>query len=335
MSEEITKRVFEFVKTHEMLTVNELTVETTMGDDLGLAGDDADEFMESFFIEFDIQVVYYDRSRFFYGEGSYINFLTPLVWRMFNGTKMPKYREPERELTMRDLVLIKATERHFQDFDWLKTYWLFSFDTYRDPNNMNFGKIRVYNDDIVAQGQGFVMHAHREMEIISIIHTGEISHEDSMGNKTTIKAGEVQRMSAGSGITHSEFNKGTEPLHLHQIWIFPHTAQLEPSYEQKDIRSLLGENKNELVAVVSGEDPVDSPLSMNADASIHMAELDSGKSVDFVRREDRKIFIYITDGSFEINGEKLDNNDQVRISDGSDYIITAESDCKFILIDVP
>lgn len=231
--------------------------------------------------------------------------------------------------------IVKANERYYQDYEWLKTYWLFSFDTYVDPNNKHIGRLRVFNDDIVAGGQGFGEHAHREMEIITLVLSGEISHKDSMGNQSTIKAGEVQRMSAGTGITHSEMNNGSEPVHLYQIWIFPHTKGLVPSYEQQNVLEYLKSNKNELVAVISGEDSVNSPLSMNADATIHMADLNAGTSCKFVRRDKRHVFIYITEGSFEINGEKLEKNDQARISDGSDFTITATTDCKFVLVDVP
>lgn len=128
------------------------------------------------------------------------------------------------------IKIIPKGKRHFSDFGWLKTYWLFSFSDYFDPDNTRFGALRVFNDDIVAPGTGFPTHPHREMEIITIVLEGEITHKDSMGNKMVIRAGDVQRMSAGTGIIHSEFNLGDEPVHFYQIWIYPDEAELQPGY---------------------------------------------------------------------------------------------------------
>ena len=119
------------------------------------------------------------------------------------------------------IQVITATERHFSDFGWLKTYWLFSFADYYDPGNIQFGALRVFNDDVVEPGAGFPTHPHEEMEIITLVQSGEITHEDSMGNRAVMRAGEVQRMSAGTGLTHSEFNLGREPVHFFQVWILP------------------------------------------------------------------------------------------------------------------
>ncbi len=115
--------------------------------------------------------------------------------------------------------IIKADQRHFSDFGWLQTYWLFSFSSYFDPQNIRFGSLRVFNDDVVNPGTGFPTHPHEEMEIITIVLEGEMTHQDSMGNKTVIKAGDVQRMSAGTGLTHSEYNLAEKPVHFYQIWI--------------------------------------------------------------------------------------------------------------------
>ena len=119
------------------------------------------------------------------------------------------------------IEVTKANERHLSNFGWLKTYWLFSFSSYFDPHNIQFGALRVFNDDVVEPGTGFPTHPHEEMEIITIVINGEMTHEDSMGNKTIIRAGDVQRMSAGTGLTHSEFNLADEPVHFYQIWIYP------------------------------------------------------------------------------------------------------------------
>ena len=124
---------------------------------------------------------------------------------------------------------VSAEQRHFSDFDWLKTYWLFSFSDYYDPANIQFGALRVYNDDVVAPGTGFPTHPHREMEIITLVLDGEMTHADSMGNRTVIGPGDVQRMSAGTGLTHSEFNLAAAPVHFHQIWIYPDQRGLAPT----------------------------------------------------------------------------------------------------------
>ncbi|OQW95695.1 MAG: hypothetical protein BWK77_07025 [Verrucomicrobia bacterium A1] len=115
--------------------------------------------------------------------------------------------------------VIRAAQRHFSDFGWLKTFWLFSFSDYYDPENVQFGTLRVFNDDVVAPGTGFPAHPHQEMEIITVVLEGEMTHEDSMGNQAVIRAGDVQRMSAGTGLTHSEFNLADKPVHFYQVWV--------------------------------------------------------------------------------------------------------------------
>ena len=149
------------------------------------------------------------------------------------------------------IQVIRADERHFTDFDWLKTYWLFSFSEYYDPTNIQFGALRVFNDDVVAPHTGFGTHPHEEMEIITIVLDGEVTHEDSLGTKAVMRAGDVQRMSAGTGIHHSEFNLGEVPAHFYQIWIYPDTSGLPPSYDQKSFAGTVWTNR--LVPVASGQ----------------------------------------------------------------------------------
>jgi quercetin 2,3-dioxygenase len=127
---------------------------------------------------------------------------------------------------------IAAAHRHFRDFGWLKTHWLFSFDDYNDPENINFSSLRVFNDDIIAPHSGFPLHGHKEMEIITVMLSGELTHEDSLGNRATIRAGDIQRMTAGRGIRHSEFNHGDIPVHLYQLWIEPRERGLRPSFQE-------------------------------------------------------------------------------------------------------
>lgn len=228
--------------------------------------------------------------------------------------------------------IIPSSARHYQDFGWLKTYWLFSFGDYYDPENINHGALRVFNDDVVAPGQGFGKHPHRDMEIVTIILEGEIAHEDSIGNKETIKAGEVQRMTAGTGVMHSEYNNAMEPLKFYQIWITPHDKNLPPSYQQKkfDISS----KKNELVPVVTGRG-IEGTLHLHQDATIYMAEFYKDFEYTYTGAPVRKLFIYITSGSLDVNGKTLKSRDQARISDTEELKLKANEDTKFIFIDVP
>lgn len=227
-------------------------------------------------------------------------------------------------------AIIPAEQRHFADHGWLKTHYLFSFADYYDPANVEFGAIRVFNDDVVAPGAGFPPHPHAEMEIVTIVLEGEITHQDSTGTKETIGAGEVQAMTAGAGIVHSEFNLSSEPLHLYQIWIRPEKDRLPNSYGQKKFGPQ--DWKNKLAALASGKDAAGA-LPINADATIYRCELFPGKRIEYASRE-RKIFIYITDGELAINGKLLKKNWQARIEDGGKLEIEAAKKASFVLIDV-
>jgi redox-sensitive bicupin YhaK (pirin superfamily) len=227
---------------------------------------------------------------------------------------------------------IRANERYFSDFGWLKTYWLFSFDHYHDPANKQFGSLRVFNDDVVAANNGFPTHGHREMEIITTVLAGEVTHEDSMGNRTVIKAGEVQRMSAGTGITHSEYNRGDTPVHFYQIWIIPDERRLKPSYDQRSFS--LEARKNRLLPVASGQGLPDA-VTLHTDATIYMADFDAGHSVHFPIKDSRGVFVYVTSGDLGINDERLTTKDQARIATVGALKLEAYDETSFVLIDVP
>jgi len=230
------------------------------------------------------------------------------------------------------IQVIKANQRHFSDFGWLKTYWLFSFSDYFDPQNIQFGGLRVFNDDVVAPGRGFPTHPHREMEIITIVLSGEVAHQDSMGNKAVIKAGDVQRMSAGTGLTHSEYNLTDEPVHFYQIWIIPDVNQLDPSYDQKSFTSL--SRKNRLLPVASGQGLSDV-VTFHTGASIYTSDLDEGKGIEFETNDSRRIFVYVTEGNLAVNDARLSAKDQARIDLESSLNLKADGSTSFILIDVP
>ncbi len=230
------------------------------------------------------------------------------------------------------IEIIKADQRHFSDFDWLKTYWLFSFSDYYDPHNIQFGALRVFNDDVVAPGTGFPTHPHEEMEIITIVLDGEMTHEDSMGNKTIIKTGDVQRMSAGTGLTHSEFNLAEYPVHFYQIWIFPDEKGLPPTYDQKTFKNQ--EWSNCLLPLASGQG-IEGAVSFHTAATIYRCALEEDFSVIHSPEKGRRIFVYATDGQMKVNDHILNSKEQARIDTEDPVTFTARKDSEFILIDVP
>jgi len=233
------------------------------------------------------------------------------------------------------LTYIPADQRHFASpAAWLSSYFLFSFADYYDRHNMHFGPLRVFNDDTVAPQNGFPQHPHSEMEIVTLVLEGEVSHEDTMGNRTAITAGEVQRMTAGTGVAHSEMNRQDKPLHLYQLWFMPSQKGLAPSYEQKDLGFLKGKS-NELVPLVTGQRVLEDVVYMNSNSTVYWSNLECDKSVTFKTFPIRLTFIYVKQGSILVNGTELGANDQARI-DAEDVLeIAATKDAQFILIDLP
>lgn len=227
--------------------------------------------------------------------------------------------------------IIPADRRHFTDVGWLQTYRLFSFSDYYDPANMGHGKLRVFNDDVVRPRTGFPTHPHEEMEIITIVLKGEITHRDSMGNGGVIRAGEVQRMSAGTGLTHSEFNKAGRELHFYQIWILPDKASLHPSYEQKEFTE--NDFRNVLFPLASGQNHAES-VRFHTDAAIYRSRLDARRQLDHRTSPERKLFVYLTSGRLQVNGNVLAARDQARLDDVDRLELKADQDADFILIDV-
>jgi quercetin 2,3-dioxygenase len=229
--------------------------------------------------------------------------------------------------------LIKSAERHHASHGWLNSYFLFSFADYYDPTNMSFGPLRVFNDDYIAPRSGFPMHPHSEMEIVTIVLKGEITHKDSIGNEKVIKAGEVQRMTAGTGITHSEENKTDEELHLYQLWFLPNRRGLQPSYEQKKMDFL--DASNELVPLATGQKVLEDVIYMNSNSTIYYANLNSDKEIDFKTFDIRKTLIYVTEGHMFVNGMEVRSNDQLRLDKLDMIKIRAAKNTSFVLIDLP
>lgn len=228
--------------------------------------------------------------------------------------------------------LRKAADRGHADHGWLDTWHTFSFATYQDTAHVRFRALRVMNEDRVAPGQGFGTHPHRDMEIVTYVLSGALEHKDSMGNGEVLRPGEFQRMSAGTGITHSEFNpSSTEPVHLYQIWLFPERKGIEPSYEQKKFDEVGRRNRLQLVA---SPDAAEGSLLIHQDARIYLANLDEGEQVGQELAEGRHAWLQVLRGSVKLNGESLDTSDGAAVSDESTLTIEATADAEIMLFDL-
>ena len=230
------------------------------------------------------------------------------------------------------LQVRKARERGHADHGWLDTWHTFSFASYQDPQHLRFRALRVMNEDIVAPGQGFGTHPHNDMEIVTYVLSGALEHKDSMGNGEVLRPGEFQRMTAGTGITHSEFNpSATEPTHLYQIWLFPERKGLTPGYEQKSF-SAVGRH-DELRLVASREGALDS-LKIHTDAAIYLAQLNENGSVDFTITSGRYVWLQVLSGSVSVNGIVLSQSDGVAVSGEDSLTITGTQDSEVMLFDL-
>lgn len=226
----------------------------------------------------------------------------------------------------------KSSARGFANHGWLKSFHTFSFASYYDPAHMHFGNLRVINEDFIAAGAGFGKHPHENMEIITYVISGALSHQDSMGNSSTILPGEVQIMSAGTGVFHSEFNheKDSE-THLLQIWIFPKVKNIAPRYGQKSF--VKDFDRNDFVLVVSGSGR-DGSIQINQDAEIFLAKFAAKKTFDLVIERSRKIWIQMISGKIVVNGQELTNGDAAAITDAVLVNIEAKEKSEFLLFDL-
>ena len=209
--------------------------------------------------------------------------------------------------TMQKLKTRGRQERGRTKLSWLDSYHTFSFGDYYDPAHMGFSDLRVINDDVIAPGGGFGTHPHRDMEIITVVLDGELEHQDSMGNGSVIRPGDVQRMSAGTGVTHSEFNpSGEKGSRLLQIWILPQQKGLEPSYEQKTFADVEKQGRFRLLASPTGRE---GSVTIHQDAELYAAMVNSGQSADFQVPADRKIWFQVATGTVELNDQLLEEGD--------------------------
>jgi len=226
----------------------------------------------------------------------------------------------------------KAADRGHANHGWLDTYHTFSFADYRDPANVHFRSLRVINDDKVGPKNGFGMHPHDNMEIITYVMEGELTHRDSMGNQGAIRAGEFQMMHAGTGIYHSEKNDSDQWTHLYQIWIFPDKQGHTPGYDQRP--ALNGDSANKLNLIVSS-DGRDGSMQMHQDASLYLGKLDAGKSLEYTIAAKRHVWVQVTKGKLALNGHELSAGDGVAVSDESKLAFTGgEGGGEWLLFDL-
>jgi redox-sensitive bicupin YhaK (pirin superfamily) len=225
-----------------------------------------------------------------------------------------------------------AAERGHFNHGWLETYHTFSFGDYHDPAHHHFRALRVMNEDRVAPGQGFGMHPHRDMEIVTYVLEGALEHQDSMGNGEVLRPGELQRMTAGTGIMHSEFNpSSTEPVHLYQIWLFPEGKGLSPSYEQK---AFADEEKHNRWRLVASRDGREGSLTIHQDAEIHLARLEEGRQLAHSVSPGRHVWLQVLRGAATLNGQSLDAGDGAAVSEESKLTVEAATDAELLLFDL-
>lgn len=228
----------------------------------------------------------------------------------------------------------RADSRGYADHGWLKATHTFSFASYYDPSRIRFGLLRVLNDDIVEPGMGFGTHPHDNMEIVTIPIEGELAHKDSMGHEEVIRPGEVQNMSAGKGITHSEYNASVEkPVNLLQVWVFPKEKNIEPRYDQK-VFSEDGK-LNRFQTIVSPVKSADT-LWINQDSVFALAKISKGKEVDYKKMfEENGVYLFVIDGSVNVWGESLGKRDGAGLEGSEEIIIKANENSYVLAIEVP
>lgn len=230
------------------------------------------------------------------------------------------------------ITLRPAQERGHADHGWLDSYHSFSFADYYDPRQMGFSVLRVINEDRVAPGQGFGSHPHRDMEIISIVLDGELEHQDSLGNKTRIRPGEVQRMTAGTGVVHSEYNPRPEaPVHFLQIWIVPRAEGLPPSYAQK---AFPAEERQGVLRLVVSPDGRDGSITINQDAFLYRTTLAPGETVTHALDPARRAYVQVVGGTVKLGEATLAAGDGARL-EGDDPVLAGVEEADVLLFDLP
>ena len=232
-------------------------------------------------------------------------------------------------------ILHKANTRGHADHGWLNSYHSFSFANYYNPERMHFGALRVLNDDTVAAGKGFGKHPHDNMEIISIPLEGDLEHTDSMGNKTIIRKGDVQAMSAGTGVAHSEYNANADKeVKFLQIWIYPDSKNIKPQYSQVSLQT--ADRKNKLQQIVSPRSNGNEGVTVQQEAWFSIGDLEQGKQLSYdIKRKGNGVYVFVLKGEVTIGGQKLGARDGLGIWETDTISIIADSDTEILLMDVP
>lgn len=234
---------------------------------------------------------------------------------------------------MPNLKVRKSADRGQANYGWLQSYHSFSFAEYFDRNHMHFSVLRVINDDIIAPAQGFGMHPHRDMEIITYILQGQLQHKDSIGNGSIIQAGDVQRMTAGSGIIHSEFNASeSQSVHLLQIWIMPDSLNLAPSYEEKHFST---EQKLNQWCLIAARDGGVTALKVHQDMQLYASVLEPQARLSYTVQDQRSVYLHIARGNLEIDGQYFDSGDAVMLDGRAELHIKANLQAEVLLFDLP
>lgn len=226
----------------------------------------------------------------------------------------------------------RSDERGRADFGWLDSRHTFSFGDYHDPEHMGFRTLRVINEDRVRPGSGFGTHGHRDMEILSYVLSGSLAHRDSMGNGSVLTAGDVQRMTAGTGVRHSEMNPSLEePVHFLQIWILPEKNGLEPGYEETNVSE---EEKRGELRLIASREPGNDALKIHQDVDVYAAVLEPGKKASLDLRPGRHAWVQVVRGDLSVNGRELSAGDGAALSDESAVELSARSDAELLLFDL-
>lgn len=245
---------------------------------------------------------------------------------------MPAFRPQDAGAPKLVITIRKSEDRGHFDLGWLDTYHTFSFDQYYDPAHTYWRSLRVINEDRVQPAQGFPTHSHRDMEIITYILSGALEHRDSMGNGSVIRPGDVQRMSAGTGVAHSEFNpSATEPVHLLQIWILPSEHGLPPSYEEKHFSD---EERHGRLRLIASDDGGDGSVTIHQDARLFASVLEAGQTVVQPLDEKRYAWLQIARGTIRLNDVELKQGDGAAVRNESELTITAHDQAEILLFDL-
>ncbi|MDX6384529.1 MAG: quercetin 2,3-dioxygenase [Blastocatellia bacterium] len=230
------------------------------------------------------------------------------------------------------ITIRRSEDRGHFDLGWLDTYHTFSFDQYYDPAHLRFGSLRVINEDRVQPAKGFPTHSHRDMEIITYILVGALEHRDSMGNGSVIRPGDVQRMSAGTGVAHSEFNPSqAEPVHLLQIWILPESQNLSPSYEEKHFSD---DERSGRLRLIASKDGREGSVTIHQDAQLYATLLEGGTSVVHTLEEKRSAWLQVARGTIRLNEVELKQGDGAGVRNESELTITAHDQAELLLFDL-